>query len=166
MEVHSAGLGQGSEFVVRLPIMAEKSGPPLPEPTSDTQTLTATKRILVVDDNPDTVMSLAILLEQSGNEVQTAHDGLEAVAAAETFRPDIVLLDLGLPKLNGYETARRIREKPWGKTMLLVAMTGWGQPEARRKSAEAGFNEHLVKPVDQVDLMKLLVRTGSGTPGH
>jgi two-component system CheB/CheR fusion protein len=164
VEVHSAGLGQGSEFVVRLPIMSATGSPPLLEPGEDTQMPTATRRILVVDDNPDAVMSLAILLEQSGNEIQTAQDGLEAVAAAETFRPDIVLLDLGLPKLNGYDTARRIREQPWGKTMLLVAMTGWGQPEDRRKSAEAGFNLHLVKPVNQDVLMKLLAGTEPGAP--
>lgn len=164
VEAHSAGLGKGSEFVVRLPIMAETSAPPLLEPGADTQTPTATRRVLIVDDNPDTVASLAILLEQSGNEIQTAHDGLEAVALAETFRPDIVLLDLGLPKLNGYDAARRIREQTWGKTMLLVAMTGWGQPDARRKSAEAGFNVHLVKPVAQDALMKLLASTASGTP--
>ena len=132
VEVHSAGLGQGSEFVVRLPMMAATGGPPLLEPSADTQTPIATRRVLIVDDNPDTVTSLAILLEHSGHEVQTAQDGLEAVAVAETFQPDIALLDLGLPKLNGYDAARRIREQPWGKTMLLVAMTGWGQPEARR----------------------------------
>ena len=164
VEAQSAGLGQGSEFVVRLPIMAAPGGPPMLEPIADTQTPTATRRVLVVDDNPDTVTSLAILLEQSGNEIQSAQDGLEAVAVAETFRPDIVLLDLGLPKLNGYDTARRIRQQPWGKTMLLVAMTGWGQPEARRKSAEAGFNVHLVKPVGQDALMKLLATKGPGTP--
>ena len=164
VEVHSAGLGQGSEFVVRLPMMAATGGPPLLEPSADTQTPIATRRVLIVDDNPDTVTSLAILLEHSGHEVQTAQDGLEAVAVAETFQPDIALLDLGLPKLNGYDAARRIREQPWGKTMLLVAMTGWGQPEARRKSAEAGFNVHLVKPVSHDALMTLLTKSRSGTP--
>jgi CheY-like chemotaxis protein len=162
--VHSDGPGQGSEFVVRLPILVEPGGAASPGPSADAQAPAAARRILVVDDNPDTVASLAILLEQSGNEIQTAADGLEAVVMAETFRPDIVLLDLGLPKLNGYDAARRIREQPWGKAMLLVAMTGWGQPEARRKSAEAGFDIHLVKPVGQDALLKLLVPGKPGTP--
>ena len=83
-----------------------------------------------------------------GNEIRTAHDGLEAVEAAEAFRPDVILLDIGLPKLNGYEACRRIREQPWGKDMVLVALTGWGQEEDRRRSEEAGFNHHMVKPVD------------------
>jgi two-component system CheB/CheR fusion protein len=164
VEAHSAGLGEGSEFIVRLPVMEAASGPPLLQPSAEAQAPAAARRILVVDDNPDTAMSLAILLEQRGNEIQTAHDGLEAVEVAERFRPDIVLLDLGLPKLNGYDTARKIREQPWGKTILLVAMTGWGHAEARRRSAEAGFNLHLVKPVGQDALLKLLARTGPVPP--
>ena len=91
-----------------------------------------------------------------GMEVRTAYDGLEAVAAAAAFNPDAVLLDIGLPKLNGYEAAHRIREQPWGKDMVLVACTGWGQEEDRRRSQDAGFNCHLVKPVDPVALERLL----------
>ena len=117
---------------------------------------TASRRILVVDDNRDSATSLAMLLKLSGNDTRVAHDGLEAVEAAAPFRPDVVLLDIGLPKLNGYQAAVKIREQPWGKSMLLVALTGWGQDDDRKKSQEAGFNRHMVKPVDHVALTKLL----------
>ncbi len=158
VEVHSAGVGQGSEFVVRLPIVEtiEPAQPPPPEPTVSAPTPTTARRILVVDDNRDSADSLAMLLKLTGNETHTAYDGLEAVEAAATFQPDVVLLDIGLPKLNGYEAARKIREQPWGKNMVLVALTGWGQEEDRQKSKEAGFNAHMVKPVDLAALMKLL----------
>ena len=156
VEAHSSGLGQGSEFVVRLPIMVEAPKPPPSEPTASQPTTTTGRRILVVDDNWDSAESLAMLLQIAGNETHTAHDGLEAVEAAERFRPDVVLLDIGLPQLNGYDVCRRIREQPWGKTMVLVALTGWGQEEDRNKSKDAGFDAHLVKPVDYGALMKLL----------
>ncbi len=165
MEVHSAGIGQGSEFVVRLPIMVDAPKPP-PEPTVSEPTTTTACRILVVDDNRDSATSLATLLKLTGNETHTAHDGLEAVEAAATFRPDVVLLDIGLPKLNGFEVARRIREQPWSKGMMLVALTGWGQDEDRRKSQEAGFDHHMVKPVDYAALMKLLASLPSEQGGR
>ena len=95
-----------------------------------------------------------MLLKLTGNETHTAYDGLEAVEAAAAFKPDVVLLDIGLPKLNGYEACRRIREQPWGKSMVLVALTGWGQEEDRQKSREAGFDDHLVKPVDHAALIE------------
>jgi CheY-like chemotaxis protein len=95
-------------------------------------------------------------------EVRTAYDGLEAVEAAAAFNPDVVLLDIGLPKLNGYDACRRIREQPWGKRMVLVAVTGWGQEEDRRRSQEAGFNAHMVKPVDPVALERLLAALPPG----
>ena len=116
----------------------------------------AARRILVVDDNRDAAESLAILLKLSGNETHTAHDGLEAVETAAQVRPDLILLDIGLPKMNGYEAARRIREQPWGKSMVLVALTGWGQDEDRQKSRDSGFDGHLVKPVNPVALTELL----------
>ncbi|MDQ3564040.1 MAG: ATP-binding protein [Pseudomonadota bacterium] len=163
VEVHSAGLGQGSEFVVRLPILVETAKPP-PEPTVSEATPTTTRRILVVDDNRDSAESLAMLLKLMGNETHTAYDGFEAVEAAAAFRPDVILLDIGLPKLNGYEACRRIREQPWGKDMVLVALTGWGQEEDRRKSREAGFDGHIVKPVDPTALTKLLAETGASAP--
>jgi CheY-like chemotaxis protein len=117
---------------------------------------TTRRRILVVDDNTDASSTLAMLLKLTGNEVETAHDGLAAIAAAERFRPDVMLLDIGLPKLNGYDACRRIREQPWGQDILLIAATGWGQEDDRRQSTEAGFDHHLVKPVDFEMLTKLL----------
>jgi PAS domain S-box-containing protein len=152
--VHSAGVGQGSEFVVRLPIMVETPKLLPPEPTARMTAMG--RRILVVDDNRDSATSLAMLLTLTGNETHTAYDGLEAVEAAATAKPDVVLMDIGLPKLNGYEACRRIREQPWGKNMVLVALTGWGQEDDRQKSKEVGFNAHMVKPVDLPSLMDLL----------
>src|SRR5262249_47579200 len=107
-------------------------------------------------DNRDSASSLAMLLSITGNETQTAHDGLEAVEAAEKFRPDVVLLDIGLPKLNGLAACRRIREQTWGKNVVMVALTGWGQDDDRRQSREAGFDHHMVKPVDYDAHMRLL----------
>ncbi len=162
VEAHSAGIGQGSEFVVRLPILVETPEAPPPEPTVSEPTPTTAHRILVVDDNRDSAESLAILLTLTGNETHTAYDCLEAVEAAATFKPDVVLLDIGLPKMNGFEAARKIRQQPWGKKIVLVTVTGWGQEEDRQKSREAGFDGHLVKPVDHAALMKLLAELGAG----
>lgn len=156
VEVQSAGVGQGSEFVVRLPIMVEAPKPLPPEPTSNELPPTTVRRILVVDDNRDSAKTLEMLLKLTGNETQTAYDGLEAVEAAAKFKPDVVLLDIGLPKLNGCEACRRIRGQPWGKDVTLVALTGWGQDEDRQKSNDAVFNSHMVKPVDFATLQKLL----------
>jgi PAS domain S-box-containing protein len=153
VEAYSAGLGRGSEFVVRLPALIDKSEGKTP--TAE-QTLTTTNRILIVDDNRDAATSLATLLRLTGNETQTAYDGVEAVEAAAMFRPGVVLLDISLPKLNGYDACRRIRQQPGGKNMVLVALTGWGQDEDRRQSKEAGFDHHMVKPLDLGALMKLL----------
>jgi CheY-like chemotaxis protein len=114
------------------------------------------RRFLVADDNRDAADSLALLLQLAGGEVHTAYDGQEAVEAAARLRPDVILLDIGMPRLNGYDAARTIREQPWGKGVVLVALTGWGQEEDRRKSKEAGFDGHLVKPVDPQALEKLL----------
>jgi CheY-like chemotaxis protein len=156
VRAHSDGLGKGSEFVVRLPIVAEtvEAGRPV-EPVTDGAAATA-RRVLIVDDNRDSAKTLALLLKLSGNEAELAHDGEEAVAKAASFEPDVVLLDIGLPKLNGYDACRQIRRQPWGKDIVLVALTGWGQEEDRRKSQEAGFDEHFVKPVDHAALIRLL----------
>jgi CheY-like chemotaxis protein len=155
VEVHSAGVGQGSEFVLRLPLLAEL--PPTPRGSAEVRKAEAVpRRLLVVDDNRDAAESLATLLNLGGHEVHLAYDGLEAVEASERVRPDVVLLDIGMPKLNGYEAARRIREQPWGKSIVLVAVTGWGQEDDRRKSSEAGFDAHLTKPADPADLEKVL----------
>jgi CheY-like chemotaxis protein len=114
------------------------------------------RRILVVDDNRDAAASLAMLLQLTGNQTETAFDGLAAIEVAASFKPDVVLLDIGLPGLNGYEVARRIRQEPWGKAVKLVAVTGWGQLEDRQRSKEAGFDAHMVKPVDHDLLAKIL----------
>ena len=114
------------------------------------------RRMLVVDDLKDSADSLAILLRMLGHEVQTAYDGEEAIATAERFRPDVVLLDIGMPRLNGLDACRHIRERPWGQAVFMVALTGWGQDEDRRRTAQAGFDAHLVKPADPETLLKLL----------
>jgi CheY-like chemotaxis protein len=155
----SEGLGRGSEFVVRLPVLSEAPESQPREAVTGVASPTSGRRILVVDDNRDAAGSLAMLLKMTGNETQIACDGLEAVHAAETFKPDIVLLDIGLPKLNGYDACRRIREQPWGKHMALIALTGWGQEADRQKSKDAGFDGHLVKPVDYAALMKVLAES-------
>jgi CheY-like chemotaxis protein len=112
--------------------------------------------VLIVDDSEDGAESLAMLLEFGGHETHKAHDGIAALEAAERLRPDAVLLDIGLPGLNGYEVCRRIRQTPWGEPITLVALTGWGQDEDRDRSREAGFDAHMVKPVDFDALLKLL----------
>src|SRR5205823_1726991 len=113
-------------------------------------------RILVVDDNRDGADSLARMLRLMGHEIYTAYDGHQAVEMADSQRPEIVLLDIGMPKLNGHDAARLIRQQPWGKNMLLIALTGWGREEDRRQTEEAGFNHHLVKPVDARTLLEVL----------
>lgn len=156
VEAHSGGLGQGSEFVVRLPVLIESAKPAsIPEPEISGKAAVP-RRILVVDDNVDSAESLAMLLQLTGHDVRMANDGLEAVEVAAAFVPEVILLDIGLPKLNGYEAAREIRQQEWGKSMTLIALTGWGQEEDRQRSKEAGFNSHMVKPVDHIELMKRL----------
>jgi PAS domain S-box-containing protein len=154
IEAHSDGPGRGSEFVVRLPIVVEASAPPAEpeEPTAPTSAL----RLLIVDDNKDGADSLAMMLKIMGNETHTAYDGQEGVEMAMHYRPDVALFDIGLPKLNGYEACRRIRKQPGGNDIILIAVTGWGQDEDRRRSHEAGFDHHMIKPVDPTVLMKLL----------
>ena len=120
---------------------------------------TVPRRILVVDDNPEIVMSLTALLGMSGNTMFSARDGEEAIEMAEQARPDVILLDLGLPKLDGFEVCRRIRQQAWGKEMVVVALTGWGHDEARTKTNQSGFDMHLVKPVDPETLFLVLAAT-------
>jgi PAS domain S-box-containing protein len=154
----SAGLEKGSTFTVRLPVLESR-----PEAAEDTPELAPrgqgpARRVLVVDDSRDSATSMALLLRLLGNEVRTAHDGLEAVDAAEAFRPQLILMDVGMPRLNGYEAARRIRDQPWGKAISIVALTGWGQESDRQRSREAGCDSHLVKPVHLADLEGLMAR--------
>jgi signal transduction histidine kinase len=156
LEVRSAGIGRGSEFVVRLPVA--ESAAPATSPQPVTPEVSVPLRILVVDDNRDAATMLAMLLDVGGHETHVVYDGLAAVDAVTTFDPDVVLLDIGLPGLNGYEAARRIRELHGGtvRRPVLMALTGWGQDEDRRRSQEAGFDAHLVKPVDAGILGKML----------
>ena len=156
IEVRSAGVDQGSEFTVRLPLSVQPQAEPQRPSIAPRADALSGCRILVVDDNKDSANSLAMVLRRKANEIRTAYDGLEAVQAAEDFRPELVLLDIGLPKLNGYEVARRIREQPWGEHVILVALTGWGQDEDRRRSQDAGFDFHFVKPVELSALENLL----------
>jgi CheY-like chemotaxis protein/two-component sensor histidine kinase len=157
VEARSGGAGQGSEFVVRLPIAATPAAREQ-RPAGAQTPCAGGCRIVAADDNSDAAHSLALMLTLMGHEVRTARDGQEAVEVAEAFRPEVVVLDIGMPRLNGYEAARRIRQQPWGKAVLLVALTGWGQEEDRRRSKEAGFDEHLVKPANPAALEELLGR--------
>ncbi len=164
LHAHSEGAGKGSEFVVRLPLVVRSPtaldvrdrGPHDPGDRGNVTT-TAARRILVVDDYKDAAESLAKLLRIMGHQVRTARDGLEAVETASAFQPEVVLMDLGLPKLNGYDAARRIRDERGGGVML-IALTGWGQDEDRRRSTEADFDHHLTKPVELDALQELIAR--------
>jgi CheY-like chemotaxis protein len=150
----SEGTGRGSEFVVCLPVLPVDHASPAPAADDVVEALA--RRILVVDDNEDAAETLAMVLKRTGHETKLAFNGQEAVEATATFRPDLILMDLGMPVLNGFEAAREIRQQPWSEGVVLVALTGWGQDEDRRKSAEAGFDGHLVKPVEFAALNELL----------
>jgi len=159
ISVHSDGPGAGSEFVIYLPIYEQpmpEVGSTASEPAGTPTTKSGPIRILVVDDNRDSADSLGLLLELVGNEVRVVHDGQAAVDAANEFQPRVVLLDIGLPTLNGYEAARKIREQPWSKQAVMIAVTGWGEDVDRQRSREAGFDHHLVKPLDFDALTALL----------
>jgi PAS domain S-box-containing protein len=175
VEVRSAGVGQGSEFIVHFPVAAADGSadsaalPPVSravaspsnadrKPQDASQAAAPRRRILVVDDNADSADSLVLLLRLQGHEAAVARDGVAAVEAALRLAPEVVLLDIGLPLMNGYDAARRIRSTPAGREMLLIAITGWGQDEDRSLSREAGFDEHLVKPVEFDQLARLLDR--------
>ncbi len=150
----SEGAGEGTEFVVRLPMLTDLPTPPLGQSVVPL-VASASLQILVVDDNRDAVDSMALLLRLGGHEVDIAYDGLQAVAVAARLQPDVVLLDIGLPHIDGYEVARLIRAQQ-GDRVMLVAVTGWGQDDDRRRSGQAGFDVHLTKPIDYLDLAKLL----------
>jgi len=156
VEVHSEGDGKGSEFIVRLSVLLSPGRVRQQNGEDHSARCSSAYRILIVDDNKDSAISLGMMLELMGHETRMVHDGLAALEAALAFRPDVVLLDLGLPKLNGYEVCRRIREQPWGEAVVLIAQTGWGQEEDKCRSKEAGFNFHMVKPIDPDALEKLL----------
>jgi signal transduction histidine kinase len=158
---YSQGPGHGSEFLIRLPLrtkLSRDTSAPLDHPPLPVNGARRGHRILLADDNRDALDSLAALLQCDGHEVHTAADGAEALEVAAECHPDVVLLDIGMPKLDGYEVARRIRAEPWGKRTVLIALTGWGQDEDRRRSHEVGFDSHLVKPLDPEALATLLQR--------
>jgi CheY-like chemotaxis protein/two-component sensor histidine kinase len=157
VRAESPGAGRGSTFTVSLPVLEIRAE--LEAGSSDRRASAGfgpSRRILVVDDNKDSATSLASLLELLGNELRTAHDGAQAVAIAQEFRPELILMDVGMPRVNGYEAARRIREQPWGQGATIIALTGWGQQGDRAQSREAGCDGHLVKPVELSDLQSLL----------
>jgi len=156
VHVFSAGLGRGSEFVVRLPQVPIGSAVRETRPSAGVRASGRAKRILVADDNVDAADGLKLLLALSGDEVRVAYDGVSALSVAREFQPEIALLDVGMPRMDGYEIARRLREDPQTRHMILIAVTGWGQADDRRRSKEAGFDYHLVKPVDPAALERLL----------
>ena len=154
---HSEGLGHGSEFVLRVPVRhSAESQAHLAGDPDDFSVKGVARRVLVVDDNPDAAESLALFLRLAGHLVDIAFDGEQAVETAERFRPDIAFIDLGLPKLNGFDVCRRIRETEWGKHVTLIAQTGYGGDEDKRLSREAGFNGHLVKPADPITVLRIV----------
>jgi CheY-like chemotaxis protein len=162
VDARSRGVGQGSEFIVRLPLAANTDSP-IAQATTTEPVVIPPLRILIVDDNRDSADMIATLLTFGGHETHTANDGLAAVDAAANLQPDVIFMDIGLPILNGYEAARRIRERQSDKKPVLVALTGWGQDADRRRSESAGFDAHLVKPVDDTRLGKLLVDLHTGS---
>jgi len=160
VDVRSAGINQGSEFILRLPARRGQfqADHRLAPDGYGAEEATRSRRILVVDDFPNSATTLAKLLRQDGYEVRTAEDGLEALAVAESFQPDVVVLDIAMPRLNGHDAARKIREQPWGKDTVLIALTGWGQRQDRRRTKEVGFDAHLTKPVNYKALAELLTK--------
>jgi two-component system CheB/CheR fusion protein len=154
----SAGLGQGSEFTVTLPRIIEHRSTPAADLPIETARSgpTSSRRILLVDDNTDLAAALSGLMRRQGHEVRIAHDGHQAIEVASTFLPELGLVDIGLPGMTGLEVAQRLRQLPGFDRVVLVAMTGYGQPEDRRRSAEAGFDHHLVKPVPPEQIQKIL----------
>ncbi len=154
VEGHSEGLGKGSEFIVRLPLINAVEKPvtaqqSVPEPI-------ASRRVLVVDDNEDIALSMSLLLKRTGHVVAVAHDGAQAVALAGSFRPEVILMDIGMPRMNGYEACSAIRATDHGKHMHIIAVSGWGQEEDRKKSHEAGFDGHVVKPMEKTTMARVI----------
>lgn len=158
LEASSGGYGQGATFTMTLPLtdtIAPRNGNTTAAPGA---LPVEQRRVLVVDDNEDAAEMLAALVSAWGHVPRVAHDGLDAIDVARTFQPDIVLLDLGLPRVNGFDTARRMREEQWSRSTFIVAVTGWGRDTDRERTREAGFDEHLVKPVSMDALREILAR--------
>ncbi|MCC6927610.1 MAG: PAS domain S-box protein [Gemmatimonadaceae bacterium] len=167
VEARSDGIGRGSEFLVRLPVLRAQVDAPAPERTDNGRVARTPCRVLIADDNADAAASLAELLRLDGHAVRIVSDGLQAVSAAESMHPDAILLDIGMPHLNGFDACARIRSSAWARNTLIVALTGWGQLDARERSEQAGFDRHLVKPVDPAELSTLLASlpNSATTPG-
>jgi CheY-like chemotaxis protein len=162
LTAHSAGLDMGSEFIVRLPLSHQATSQPHTAAEAPTSSpMLATCRVLVVDDLRDSADSLAKVLEAMGHQVRVAYDGRQAVMVAEQFRPDVALIDLGMPDVDGYEVCRRIRAQAWGAKILLIAQTGWGQEFDRRRTQAAGFDQHLVKPLSWDAMDEILHRAAT-----
>jgi CheY-like chemotaxis protein len=161
---HSDGPGHGSEFVVRLPLLPTPQAADAGRAERPGDRAASPRRVLVVDDNADGADSLSLLLRVGGHDVRTAYDGPTALQVAVGFRPEVVLLDIGLPRMDGYEVARRLRGHAGLENVMLVALTGYGQDEDRRRSADAGFDSHLVKPADPVALQALLSSVRTAKP--
>jgi CheY-like chemotaxis protein len=166
VEAKSEGAGLGSEFIVTLPVVElPETRTPAGVPAAIVQPVPVTRRrVLVVDDNEDSVRSLAELVVLMGHESVAARDGDEALQIAETFRPDTVLLDLGMPRMSGYDVCRALRSKAWGESIVIAALTGWGQNEDRARTREAGFDGHFVKPLDPAALAEFLAKPESRMP--
>ena len=163
VEARSDGLGQGSELIVRLTVAPATAGERLEPAAPGPQDAPGPKcRVLVVDDNEDSADSMAMLLQLKGYEVRTVYDGVAGVAVAAEFQPAVVILDIGMPELNGYDAARRIRGTSSGGGMVLIALTGWGQAEDKLRAREAGFDYHLTKPVSPAELAELLAEVAPG----
>lgn len=156
VEARSEGLGHGSEFIVHLPLVSANSTQPSPTAQEANRADPVRRKVLIVDDNVDAAESLSMLLELAGHDVRVAHLGRAALSQAQLFCPDVVLLDIGLPDLSGYEVARQLRQETWARNAKLIAITGWGQDEDRRQAFEAGFDHHLCKPVDAEALTALI----------
>jgi two-component system, chemotaxis family, CheB/CheR fusion protein len=159
IEARSAGIGQGSEFILQIPrrnLMAAETV----QPEEDVSTLPAKRRVLIADDNRDAAASLAMLLELEGHDVSVVHDGWQALQNIESLNPDVAMLDIGMPEIDGYEVARRVRRRPSGRDVMLIAVTGWGQETDRARAIEAGFDLHFTKPVEPETLINLL-RSGA-----
>ena len=154
IEAYSAGVGRGSEFTLRMPV--SQQAPHLTAQSAPLHHASAGRHIIIADDNKDAVESLATLLELQGHTVSSAHDGLTAFDLARALHPSVMLLDIGMPGLNGYELAKRLRQEAWGKNMILIAATGWGQDDDRMRAFASGFDAHLTKPFDPAELISLL----------
>src|SRR5580658_3929068 len=163
---NSRGIGRGSSFEVRLTLdMPAQASEPVVAETVAMSTPRSSVRVLIVDDNRDGAQSLALMLDLEGHEVRTAADGFEALEIGEEFQPNVVLLDIGMPGIDGYETARRLRTRPWAQSALLCAQTGWGQEDDKRRARSAGFDRHLVKPVDPEELNRILAEVSQSNRG-